>query len=35
MQEQGISKILHIRMDELEMLKHAWAVDPGANCTNL
>ena len=24
-----------IRMDELEMLKHAWAVDPGANCTNL
>ena len=24
-----------IRMDELEMLKHAWAVDPGINCTNL
>ena len=24
-----------IRMDELEMLKHAWAVDPGTNCTNL
>ena len=24
-----------IRMDELEMLKHAWAVEPGTNCTNL
>ena len=24
-----------IRMDELEMLRHAWAVDSGTNCTNL
>ena len=24
-----------IRMDELEMLKHAWTVDPSTNCTNL
>ena len=24
-----------IRMDELEMLKHAWTVDPDTNCTNL
>ncbi len=22
-----------IRMDELEMLRHAWAVDSGTNCT--
>lgn len=24
-----------IRMDELEMLRHAWAVDSSTNCTNL